>query len=346
MHSSASFNTSVPAGLQTKVSVTSLSEVSLTKNPLLTKEGLSKIRKMVVLMKLLFEDDPVITWDNVYTVVERAYRSVDGEYGAEQARQSALDINGVPFSLAKEVGNGDLDRFTACDMDLVRMTREEHNFSAKNRLNKERVRNCVPEDHPDFAHVLELAKEGVHISTDESFIPGNPVPPFRNLYQIVAPAVGKMYHKEWLQKKCFILPTAVAMRIIRRWFASLHWTGKKDERKGRKLVDHADASSGHSLNGGTAKVQAQEQYGRITHPTIKQLAVMILGQVDKHGWDNVSLFQTDIKDAFGQLNIRAEDTRLLLSALTEDLTVIHHQGSFGLTHMPPAFAVISRIMES
>jgi hypothetical protein len=112
-----------------------------------------------------------------------------------------------------------------------------------------------------------------------------------------------------------------------------------------KLVDHADASSGHSLNGGTAKVQAQKQYGKITHPTIKQLAVMILGQVDQHGWDNVRLFHTDIKDAFGQLNIRAEDTCLLLSALTEDLTVIHHQGSFGLTHMPPAFAVILRIIE-
>jgi hypothetical protein len=73
---------------------------------------------------------------------------------------------------------------------------------------------------------------------------------------------------------------------------------------------------------------------------------MILGQVDQHGWDNVSLFQTDIKDAFGQLNIRAENTCLPLSALTEDLTVIHHQGSFGITHMPPAFAVILRIMES
>ena len=111
---------------------------------------MAKIRRMVVLMRLLFEDDPRITIDAVYQVVEAAYRSVDGEYGAEQARQSGMLDNGSPFSLAAVVGDGDLAQFQACDLDLARMTREEHNLSLIGRLSAERVRHCAPETDPDL----------------------------------------------------------------------------------------------------------------------------------------------------------------------------------------------------
>jgi hypothetical protein len=107
-------------------------------------EGMAKIRRMVVLMRLLSEDDPCITIDAVYQVVEAVYRSVDGEYGAEQASQSGILDNGSPFSLAAVVGDGDLAQFQACDIDLARMTREEHNISLEGCLSKERVRHCVP----------------------------------------------------------------------------------------------------------------------------------------------------------------------------------------------------------
>jgi hypothetical protein len=103
---------------------------------------MAKIRRMVLLMRLLFEDDPRIAIDAVYQVVEAAYRSVDGEYGAEQARQSGMLDNGLPFSSAAVVGGGDLAQFQACNLDLARMTREEHNLSLKGWLSEERVRNC------------------------------------------------------------------------------------------------------------------------------------------------------------------------------------------------------------
>jgi hypothetical protein len=86
---------------------------------IISTEGMAKIRRMVLLMRLLFEDDPRITIDSVYQVVEAAYRSVDGEYGAEQARQSGMLDNGLPFSLAAVVRDGDLAQFQACDLDLV-----------------------------------------------------------------------------------------------------------------------------------------------------------------------------------------------------------------------------------
>jgi hypothetical protein len=320
---------------------------SAQKIPIISTEGMAKIRRMVVLMRLLFEDDPRITIDAVYQVVEAAYRSVDGEYGAEQARQSGMLDNGSPFSLAAVVGDGDLAQFQACDLDLARMTREEHNLSLKGRLSEERVRHCVPETDPDFERILRLAKQGVNILRDPSFVAENPVPALRTLYELVAPAVDRMIYKEWKQRKCFILPTEVAKAIIGRWYASLHWTKKKGSIPGRKLRDDsaADPSTGHSLNGGTAKALAQEQNGKITHPTISKIVNMILDQADKHGWDHISLFQTDIKDAFGQLIVNEEDVCLLLSALTEDLTVIHHRGFFGHTGMPSAFAVVSRVLE-
>jgi hypothetical protein len=320
---------------------------SAQKIPIISTEGMAKIRRMVVLMRLLFEDDPRITIDAVYQVVEAAYRSVDGEYGAEQARQSGMLDNGSPFSLAAVVGDGDLAQFQACDLDLARMTREEHNLSLKGRLSEERVRHCVPETDPDFERILRLAKQGVNILRDPSFVAENPVPALRTLYELVAPAVDRMIYKEWKQRKCFILPTEVAKAIIGRWYASLHWTKKKGSIPGRKLRDDsaADPSTGYSLNGGTAKPLAQEQNGKITHPTISKIVNMILDQADKHGWDHISLFQTDIKDAFGQLIVNEEDVCLLLSALTEDLTVIHHRGFFGHTGMPSAFAVVSRVLE-
>ena len=96
-----------------------------SKLPTILAEGLVKIRGMVILMKFLFEDDSRITTDAVYTVVAAAYRSVDGDYGAEQARQSGMLDNGLPFSLASVVGTGDLEQFQACNSDLARMTREE-----------------------------------------------------------------------------------------------------------------------------------------------------------------------------------------------------------------------------
>jgi hypothetical protein len=81
---------------------------------------------MVVLMRLLFEDDPVITVERVYRAVGEAYRSADGEYESEQARLSGRTDEGVPFSLAEAGGDGDLALFKACDMDLVRMTTETY----------------------------------------------------------------------------------------------------------------------------------------------------------------------------------------------------------------------------
>jgi hypothetical protein len=75
----------------------------------------------------------------------------------------------------------------------------------------------------------------VNILRDSSFLAENPVPPLRALYELVAPAVDQLIYKEWKQRKCFILTTEVASAIIRRWYASLHWTKENGSIPGRKL---------------------------------------------------------------------------------------------------------------
>jgi hypothetical protein len=99
--------------------------------------------------------------------------------------------NGLPFSLAAVVGDGELAQFQVCDLNLARMTREEYNLSLEGRLSEERVLNCVPEIDPDLERILRLAKQGVTIFRDSSFLAENPVP----LYELLAPAVDQIiYH--------------------------------------------------------------------------------------------------------------------------------------------------------
>ena len=78
------------------------------------------------------------------------------------------------------------------------------------------MHNCVPETDPDFERILRLAKQGVNILRDPSFVADNPVPALRTLYELVVPAVDQMIYKEWKQRKCFILPTEVGKAIIGR----------------------------------------------------------------------------------------------------------------------------------
>ncbi len=309
---------------------------------------MKKIRDISALVRQLFPESNISTAE-IVAEIEEAYRSVDGDYGADQARVWGLQqeiSEGVPFNFEDIVGVGDQQLFLAHNKDLGAMTAASHKKRDEDSLNAERVRKHVPADHPDFNRLLDLATEGARIPRDPSFRGGNPIPPLRNLYRIVAPAVKWMYYEEWLKGNCFLLPTNIATDIENRHYASIHHTRKKGKQCGRKLVDHSDASSGSCLNAGTSSDQAKAMYGELHHPSIFTIMDGINSQVDKHGADNISLFQTDIADAFGQLKISPGDVHLLLSDLGNGLTVCGTHGTFGLTGMPPTFGVVSRVVKS
>jgi hypothetical protein len=109
-------------------------------------------------------------------------------------------------------------------------------------------------------------------------------PSHQNLYIKVSAAVNRLLVNEWHN---IILPTADAIKIEGCHFAPNHWVPKPVEGNkislGRKLVDHSDLSSGHSLNAGTAKDLAEDLYGELKHPTIVTFVRMFLRVVDQYG---------------------------------------------------------------
>lgn len=303
--------------------------------------GRQKIQRIVAMMQDLCEDTTPFTIAEVTQIITAAYCAVDEDYTAERARAW-----GQSFDFKTAVGDGDLQRFIECGRDIKRMTDEEHSRYSEVRLSVARVNALVPKTHPDYLRILELADEGIHIPTDPSFQSVSTPPPFRRLYLQVAPAVNWLYYDEWSRHKCFILPTEEARSIEDAHFANVHWTKKDGTDSGRKLADHSDISSGHALNAGTSSDQAKERYGQLSHPSITSIIRMVLEVVEEFGWGETMLFKSDLKDAFGLLKVRKEDVHLLMSELTDGLTVVATSGLFGLTGMPPTFGVISRVIES
>jgi hypothetical protein len=98
------------------------------------------------------------------------------------------------------------------------------------------------------------------------------------------------------------------------------------------------------LNAGTSKDQAEEMYGELKHPTIEDFVRMFLRVVDIYGWENTSISRMDLKNAFGLLTVKASQSRLLMSELTDSLTAVACDGIFGISGMPATFGVASRVV--
>jgi hypothetical protein len=91
----------------------------------------------------------------------------------------------------------------------------------------------------------------------------------------VSTAVDKMLAALIEQKLAFLLPVEMAQRHVKRLHLSMaHWTYKKGKRSGRLLGDISGLDGTPINTDGTAAV-ASAYYGKILHPTIDDIAVMI-----------------------------------------------------------------------
>jgi hypothetical protein len=291
----------------------------------------------------LFDDAPPISYEGVKKLIEASFCARDHEFTADRAHQ-----DGGVFDLKAAVGDGDLAKFLACGSDLTRMTLEAQSQEAGDRLSVSRVQASISPTDPDYDRILSLAKEGFHVPRDPTFQPVSDPPGLRNLYVKVSAAVNRQLVKEWHDNQCFILPTEITRKVEERHYAPIHWVPKPVEdgeiSLGRKLVDHSDLSSGHSLNAGTSKDQAEEMYGELRHPTIVTFVRMFLRVVDKYGWDNTALYKVDLRNAFGLLRVKPAHARFLMSQMTDGYTAVAHDGTFGMSAMPATFGVASRVI--
>ena len=122
-------------------------------------------------------------------------------------------------------------------------------------------------------------------------------------------------------------------------FSPQHHADSKGKPEGRVI---GDLSGQHDpsfspLNGTPQSKDALRDliaatWGKIRHPTIIQLVLMILHAADTHGWTALVLWKKDLKGAFNLLNYNLAYCRLFAFHLSDDVTMIHLAGLFRDRH--------------
>jgi hypothetical protein len=117
-----------------------------------------------------------------------------------------------------------------------------------------------------------------------------------------------------------VLPVDVAILIPGAHINTASWAAKKGKESGRQIVDCSAADAGTPLNSPAAKEAGEKRWGKIKHPTIAQLTLMIMemvrrlmaeeGTTMEEAFADLLLWKTDLKAAFTLLNFNPRDKPL------------------------------------
>ena len=109
--------------------------------------------------------------------------------------------------------------------------------------------------------------------------------------------------------------------------------------------------NGKSFNRESAKSYAENFYGKITHPQIKEVVQLILRFYreaklinPKVTWSDIRLWRMVLKGAYTLLSFRLEEVGLFGVEVTGEYVFLQLCGIFGWTCMPAAFLVVSRAL--
>ena len=270
-------------------------------------------------------------------------------YGIQDAIEWGKEFN-FPFDVGKK-DEDELRKFGSIEA----LCEFRHSLIAKGKLSEERVLRVVTEERlksfdgkRDKERALDIARYGMVIPVSENFKASNQRPPLRKKYLMVKGAVNKILYDMYLKGGTVLLiPTKLAIEINGIHFSSQHWTTKKEKACGRSLGDASNDPFGNSLNDADGQVQqaVRELWGEVVHPTLTDLALMILRVAEKYGWENILLWKMDLKGAFSLLRICSGDVKKLAFELTDGLTLLPTAGMFGWTGTPFAFSIFSRLLE-
>lgn len=178
----------------------------------------------------------------------------------------------------------------------------------------------------------------------------------RKKYLIVSRAVNKVLGGWHDKGNGIILKTKVVRKMIDErkrqgesplfHFNALHWTTKPGKAEGRVLCDCSNAEKDSvSLNTEAAKDAGVEEWGQIMHPTVKEIVRMICTMANEIGWENVRIWKMDVEGAFTLMDFDPRDVRLMSFEMTDELTYFPIAGIFGLTGMPFAFNVATKVLK-
>jgi len=285
-------------------------------------------------------------------VILEAYVAASTNYGVREAQAWA---KGFSFrNDAPTVYTRDADLFRSSGNDIEAVCHIHHQALAPNRLSTARVLNllgtqgekCPGVSKEDFERISRIAAEGVRITTPPGFTPCSRPPAMRTKYKETSNAINKLMFKQFNNHTVILIPTDLAVQIPGIHYSSQHWAPKKGKMQGRAICDTANRTDGIPINGrgDDVRSQVEAEWGPIHHPTIEDIATMVLIMADRHGWDNIELWKVDLSGAFNLIRFHPESVKLLAFELTEGITAIHITGMFGWTGTPYAFQVITRVL--
>ena len=309
------------------------------------------IQDTIAKLSVMFPEQ--VTSNRVNKLVEIAiegYKLADNVYTAKDAEEWGNSYE-VPNALVQS----DEALFKASMRDINVMAARRQKKLIGNRLNVSRVVLHTRADNPERNKLLLLAEKGMPLLQREGFKANGQgiLPPLRKTYTSVKSAVNRLlvenFHELGL---AFILKKSTALTIPDIHFSPLHWTEKQGKRQGRPIGDCSDGGSelgNEPLNSLETKEQSDLLWGNIRHPSIDDVANMIMdyyeGAVKANAnfdWDDIEIFTKDLKGAFTLLFFDAEDVQHLAMEMTDEKVIIFICGIFGWTGTPAAFQVVNR----
>ena len=275
------------------------------------------------------------------------------EEAAEAAREDYDAASAVAwadgYEFPPEYLDSDIRCLRAAQLDFPRMVRRRLQILSPNRLNAERVSRLRP-DNPERVLMEDLVG-GMRVHLPVGFIPNGRLEqsPKRASYLTVATAVNKMLGAVWDQRLAFFLPLNMAQEHVPNLhLCKAHWTTKKGKPSGRPLGDLSNVD-GTPINTDETKVAAAAFYGKINHPTIEHIAIMIYEfwvaskECDlSRRWEDMRIWKMDLKGAYTLLSYRPEDVGLFAMLLSGDVVYFQIAGIFGWSGTPAAFHVVTR----
>ncbi len=295
-------------------------------------------------------------YQQAQAMVHEAFVWYDELFTARHAAEWGND-----FVIPNKVVHDTTSSLLAHGLSLESYVSELRSLTASGRFSWTRVLAVLgPEgasllrDPQDFQRLRSLS-EGMIITTHPDFCPLSEPPPLRTKYVDVHCAVDRLHYEQFLKGQVIFVDTHVARLIPGIHFSAQHWALKPGKPQGRAVSDlsNPDVDGQQTVNGTSesqkqwVREQAIAQWGAITLPSISDIVLMILDLVDVCQGDSslVTLWQADLSGAYNLLDFSLSSIKTLAFALLNDITVIHTTGVFGLTGMPYAFEVISRVLE-
>ena len=282
----------------------------------------------------------------ITALLHEAYELADLSYNADVAAQWGKEE--LPGGIPEDIVREHEDLLRANEGDFMKMAAGRLAEIHPSRMNHDRIARLSP-DNPEIAKLQVLA-EGMPVDTPEGFYPNGRIsggkPKLRKLYHRAHQAVDALLYKLVEARLAFVLTVQAALTIHGIHFSPAHWAVKPTKKSGRALIDSTDKTSRYPvLNSKEVAEQAAERWGRIQHPTIVQIIIMICEFMAAHpeaSWKDLVLWKMDLRNAYHLLSFRADNCQLFAVELVGGLVIIFLCGLFGWSATPACFQVITR----